>query len=168
LDVIATRGATGESDFRSRLIKLIPRQVSRGHGERFDAVVWANEAAKVAWQVRGDMPEGALLIEELTEPSPQGSGAAGLFVMEKRGGRWRFVAVAPDGESIFDEKTTRCTVCHEQAPRDLVFSVPNAPPQLSTAQSSAATTAIAPSPVLSAAATKDARSAGSADLPSRR
>lgn len=157
-------------DFREHMAVVAPRQLSHGHGEAFDGTVWANEAARGAWAARGEMPEGAALVEELTEKVRPGGGgavpparvpangdrAAGLLFMEKKDGAWRFVAVGPDGRSAEDG---RCAACHAQAPRDAVFVVD----QPASAASTAPMTATAPSTVATAAATHDARSAGTAD-----
>ena len=52
------------ADFRKTMVRLTDRQVSEGHGERFDAIVWANEAATGAWETGSAMPDGAVLVEE--------------------------------------------------------------------------------------------------------
>jgi hypothetical protein len=150
------------------MARVSDRQVSRGHAERFDAIVWANDVARAMWDdARASMPDGAMLIEEAIERTARGDRAAGLLVMEKREGTWRFVVVGADGEVVDDARVAACAACHQEAPRDGVFPVgPVA--QAKTATSTAATTATAPTAVASAAATYDVRSAGSADLPSRR
>jgi hypothetical protein len=149
------------ADFRDRMTKVVPRQLSRGHGERFDGIVWANDAAKAAWAAGADMPEGAALVEEALETPIRGdpkSGdhPAGLLFMEKKDGAWRFQAVGPEG-SVAEEP--RCAACHAQAPHDDVFRVD----QSSSAASTAAITAAVPTAVATTAATTDARSAGRAD-----
>jgi hypothetical protein len=147
------------------MARLGARARSRGHGERFDAVVWANDVARAAWDTGpAPMPDGAMLIEEAFESAAQGGRALGLLVMEKRGGTWRFVAVGADGDVVDDARVAACASCHREAPRDSVFPLG----QANSAASSAAITATAPTAVASAAATNETRSAGLAEAPSRR
>jgi hypothetical protein len=98
------------------------RQLSRGHAERFDAVVWANDVARATFDAAtGDLPDGAMLVEEAFERPPR-DAPAGLLVMEKREGVWRFTAVGPRGEATEDAHTAAtCAACHRDAPRDSVF-----------------------------------------------
>jgi hypothetical protein len=148
------------ADFRDHMTKVVARQLSRGHGSRFEGIVWVNDAAKAAWDAGGAMPDGAVLVEEALEAlatgGAKGDRAVGLFFMEKKDGAWQFSAVGPDG-SVASE--ARCAGCHAQAPRDEVFRVD----QSSSAASTAAMTATVPTAVATAAATYDARSAGPAD-----
>jgi hypothetical protein len=145
------------ADFREHMTRVVGRQLSRGHGEAFDGAVWANEAANGAWATRDEMPDGAALVEELTEKVPgKGDRAAGLLFMEKKDGAWRFLAIGADGRAAED---SRCAACHSQAPRDDVFRID----QPASAASTAPMTAIAPTTVATPAATHDARSAGAAD-----
>jgi hypothetical protein len=109
------------ADFRSRMARLSGRFVSRGHGERFEAVVWANDRARDAWAAPVDMPDGAVLVEEAIERAAGDDRQAGLLVMVKHGDAWRFVAVGPDGEVVGDARVAPCTECHREAPRDSVF-----------------------------------------------
>ena len=152
-------------DFRKTLAKLTDRQVSEGHAERFDAIVWANEPAKGAWDAGTAMPDGAMLVEEAIERPGRTDRAdkpAGLFVMKKDAGSWSFIAVSPDGEVVDDARVAPCKACHALAPVDYVFRI-----QTSSAKTSAAMTAIAPIAVATTAASIEAWSAGWADLPSR-
>ena len=152
-------------DFRKTMARLTDRQVSEGHAERFDAIVWANDAAKGAWDAGSAMPDGAMLVEEAIERpgrSDRADRPAGLFVMKKDGGSWSFVVVAPDGEVVDDARVAPCKACHALAPVDYVFKN-----QTSSTKTSAAMTAIAPIAVATTAASIEAWSAGWADLPSR-
>ena len=164
IDAAVVKPSPIASDFRDHMTRMVPRQVSEGHGERFDAIVWVNEGARAGWASGGEMPDGAVLVEEALERAAKGDRAAGLFMMEKREGTWRFVAVGADGDVADDARTTRCASCHAQAPRDEVFCVS----QRTTTATMAAITATAPTSVASAAATYDARSAGPADAASSR
>jgi hypothetical protein len=168
--------SAGTGDFRVRyglVTRLSDRFLSLGHAERFDGVVWANEAARASWtgDLRADggadFAEGAVFVEEAIDRATGDGGVAGLLAMEKRGSAWRFSAVEPDGQVLTDARTTACATCHHEAPHDFVFRTPPAT-QSSSAAASAAMTATAPTPVATAAATYDARSAGSAAAPSRR
>jgi hypothetical protein len=152
------------ADFREHMARVAPRQVSEGHGEHFDAVVWVNDVARPAWDSGGEMPDSAMLVEEAIERAKNGDRSAGLLMMEKQGGAWRFVAVGPEGDVADDARTARCASCHAQALRDDVFRLD----QKTSATSTAAITATAPTAVASAAATYDARSAGAADAASSR
>lgn len=96
--------------------------LSRGHGERFDAIVWSNEAARPMALGRGEGAEGALLIEQAMVHDLRGEEAAGLLVMQRRNG-WRFVAIDPDGSVVSDERVRACPLCHAEAPHS-VFPVP--------------------------------------------
>ena len=141
---------------------------SRGHAERFDAVVWANDAARAAWDGAGDMPDGAMLVEEAIERTAKGDARRGLLVMEKEGGAWRFVVVDADGRrgaAVAQEArvrgvpraTRRATTCSAAASR-----------VEAERRRARAMTAIAPTAVATTAATYEARSAGCAAAPSRR
>ncbi len=115
----------------------------------------------------GEAPDGAALVEELSERSARGGRDAGLLVMNKAAGVWRFNAMDSQGAAADGLHTTTCVACHREAPRDFVFVVPP-PGQSVNAATNAAMTASAPKRVATDAATYDARSAGSADLPSSR
>jgi hypothetical protein len=128
-------------DFRARMTKVGERFLSRGHAEHFDAVIWANDAAMSTRDAGAVMPEGgmalpdgatplqapvmplpdgALLLEELIARRAGGDRPAGLFVMEKRAGQWRFVVVGTRGEVVSDARVAPCAECHREA-KDLVF-----------------------------------------------
>lgn len=157
------------ADFRVRLSRVSDRFLSEGHGSGFEAMVWSNEAARAGVD-GGGYADGAMLVEELVaRGASDGGGAEGLLVMEKHAEGWRFAAVGPDGDAVGDARVEPCTTCHREAPRDFVFPTQGAASrQSSSADASAATTTMAPTTVATPAATYDARSAGSADAPSRR
>jgi hypothetical protein len=168
------------ADFRATMAKVAGKQTSHGHADRYEAIVWANDGARAVWDAAADMPDGAMLVEELSERVRGGAGEtpAGLLAMQKSGGVWRFSAVSARGEVASDAQVAPCAKCHDSAPRDDVFRVPPPPPAppasadagayKSSATTSAAMTAIAPTAVAMIAAAYDARSAGSAALPSSR
>jgi hypothetical protein len=113
------------ADFREHMTKVVDRQASRGHALRFDAIVWANDAARGAWEGAGDMPDGAILVEEAIERTAKGDGPAGILLMEKKEGAWRFAAAGPKGElPDLPAGIAMCAACHADAPRDSVFRVP--------------------------------------------
>jgi hypothetical protein len=148
------------------MVRVGELRVSRGHGERYGAVVWANDVARATWDAAvAPLPEGAVLVEEATDHTAGGDRLAGLFVMEKRDGAWQFSAVGADGDVADGARTARCAACHRDAPRDSVFPVGPAPGQAKSAASSAAITTTAPTAVARTAATYDARIAGSDDSP---
>jgi hypothetical protein len=144
------------ADFRKQMSNVLARQLSRGHGERFDAVVWVNDVALGAWDAGAPMPDGAVLVEEALEMAVKGDRPQGVLFMEKKDGAWTFGAADADGGAVTDR---RCEQCHAEAPRDDVFRVN----QSIQAAMTATTTATVPTAVASAAATYDARSAGRAD-----
>lgn len=109
------------ADFRSRMVRLKDRFVSEGHAERFDAIVWGDEATRAAWGATGDMPNGSMFVEELIERDRRGDRPAGLLVMKKDGAEWRFTAVGPAGEVVSDARVAPCSACHRDAPRDDVY-----------------------------------------------
>jgi hypothetical protein len=158
-------------DFRARLSRISDRFLSVGHGDAFDAVVWSNDAARASADAGGSFTDGAMFVEETFDRGALDGGATvGLLVMEKRADKWRFAAVGPDGEVASDARVAPCADCHRDAPDDFVFRTPR-PVQARqniNAATSAAMTATAPTPVATAAATYDARSAGTAAAPSRR
>jgi len=104
------------------MARVADRRLSLGHARRFDAVVWANEGARAAWGGTGDMPDGAVLVEEAIEHTDRGDAVAGFFLMEKKDGAWRFAAESAKGDPM-DPGTAayRCAACHADAPRDSVF-----------------------------------------------
>jgi hypothetical protein len=153
------------------MARVSERFVSHGHGDAFDAVVWANEPGRAALDSATDAPDGAVFVEDALRAVPGGEVQAGRLGMERRGGEWRFFAVEPDADaSAVTPPASACASCHRDAPRDFVFPLPpsRAPaPQTHSAASSAAITATAPTAVAIPAATYDASSAGAAASPSR-
>ncbi|HTQ45943.1 MAG TPA: cytochrome P460 family protein [Polyangiaceae bacterium] len=124
VDAAAPRPSPVAGDFRKTMARLTDRQVSEGHAERFDAIVWANDAAKGAWDAGSAMPDGAMLVEETIERPGRTDRAdkpAGLFVMKKDGGSWSFVVVGPGGDVVDDARVAPCKACHALAPVDYVF-----------------------------------------------
>ncbi len=152
--------------------RVSERFLSRGHAERFDAVVWANDAARTAASTGSDFADGAMFVEEAIARGVLDGGASGLLMMEKRSGTWRFAAMSGEGEGerdvASDSQVALCGECHRDASHDFVFRTTAPASQSSSAAASAAMTAIAPTAVAIPAVKYDARSAGSADLPSSR
>jgi hypothetical protein len=123
LDASAAAPSPVAADFRERMARVGERGVSHGHADRFDGVVWVNEAAHVGWDGPGEMPDGAMLAEEAIERTDKGDRPAGLLVMEKRAGAWRFVVVDAGGHVVEWSRAESCAACHRDAPRDFVFRV---------------------------------------------
>jgi len=184
---ISDAGPPLPADFRAHMTRVVGRQLSRGHAERFEGVVWANDVARAAWASAGAMPDGAMLVEELFDQdhlrqdrSAADDRTAGLLVMRKSAGSWRFVSIGPAGEVVDDAAhVARCVACHRQATSDFVFrppgsralpavGAPSASPQVTSTATSAPMTARAPTAVATTAATYEARSAGPAASPSSR
>lgn len=149
------------------------RFVSHGHGDAFDAVLWANDEARDALEAGVDARDGAMFVEDAVRASPRGDRSGGELAMEKRRGEWRFFVLEADADAATTAAATSCAGCHRDAPRDFVFrppparSPPRQPAQVHSAASSAAMTATAPTAVAIPAATYDASSAGAAAPPSR-
>jgi hypothetical protein len=116
------------ADFREHMARISERGVSRGHAERFDGIVWTNDVGRAVWDGSGDMPDGAVLVEEAIERTGKGDRAAGLLVMEKHGGAWRFVVVDAGGHVVTWTREEACVACHRDAPRDSVFHLESAAP----------------------------------------
>jgi hypothetical protein len=109
------------ADFRRHLLQVGARTLSRGHAERFDAIVWVNEASRRAWDEGADMPDGALLLEEAIERVDGQDRTTALLVMEKHAGTWRFTMADEHGQATIAASETACAGCHRDAPRDFVF-----------------------------------------------
>ena len=115
------RASPVPADFRTTWARVVERAVSSGHAERFEGIVWANDAARGAWDTTAPMPDGAMLIEEAIERGPKGDRAAGLYAMRKAGGAWEFVVVDPAGRVVEGANEAACAACHREAPGDGVF-----------------------------------------------
>jgi hypothetical protein len=113
------------SDFRSRLSPLGERFLSRGHAERFDAVVWGDPSG-TASDAGGAFADGTMFVEETFVSGESDGGSQGLLMMEKRAGSWRFGATSSDGEIANDSRLVPCVDCHREAPHDFVFRAPGA------------------------------------------
>jgi hypothetical protein len=109
------------ADFRAHMTRISERGLSRGHADRFDAVLWANDAAHAGWEGSGDMPDGAVFVEEAIERTARGDRPAGLLVMEKHANAWRFVLVDAGGHVVEWARDAACASCHQDAPHDSVF-----------------------------------------------
>jgi hypothetical protein len=116
------------ADFRDHMTRVSERGVSHGHADRFDGVVWTNDAAHTGWEGPGQMPDGAVLVEEAIEKTVKGDRAAGLLVMEKHAEGWRFVVVDAGGHVVEWTRVEACAACHRDAPRDFVFHLDGAAP----------------------------------------
>lgn len=115
------------TDFRARLSRITGRFPSRGHAEKYDAIVWGDSAAGAAdagTDAGSDFAEGTMFVEETTARGVADGGASGLLMMEKRAGAWRFAAVSPEGEIVSDSRVAPCGECHREAPHDYVFRTP--------------------------------------------
>jgi hypothetical protein len=139
-DASAGAASPVTADFRSHMTRVSERIVSHGHADRFDGVVWANDVARAAWEPTGDMPDGAVLVEEAIERTPKGDRPAGLLVMVKHGTMWRFHLVDEHNHVVDGAREAACASCHTDAPRDFVFRAESTPvaPVASTAAAPAA------------------------------
>jgi hypothetical protein len=97
---------------------------SLGHGGRFDAEVYANDSARQAWAAQEEMPDGAVLAEELFDRRGPAGRALGLFVMIKQNQQWQFSIERAAGTTA---NSGLCDSCHRDAPRDGVFALEPAP-----------------------------------------
>lgn len=90
------------------------RFLSQGHAQRFDALVWINDAAKL-WDAPAELPVGAMLIEEAIVREGAADRPGGLLVMEKGETGWRFVVVTAEGDVRSGPRLAPCESCHRQA-----------------------------------------------------
>ena len=121
------------ADYATSYAKInAARFVSNGHAAgRWDVDVYANDAAKgpIA-DGRSEVPVGAKVIKVHYERAGAG-GRGPLMMMEKREkgyapehGDWRYVVVTASGEVKKDGVIEGCAGCHDDAPHDRLFSVP--------------------------------------------
>jgi hypothetical protein len=106
-------------DAREKLSLVGSAHPSLGHGGLFDADVYASDSAAQALAAGADMPDGALLAEEIFARRNPGSYGLGIFLMRKRDGAWQF-SIVPD--SPHPTRTDLCSACHRDAPHDSVFA----------------------------------------------
>ncbi|HEU5480557.1 MAG TPA: hypothetical protein VFU90_12015 [Candidatus Tumulicola sp.] len=103
------------ADFRSHMNRLSDRFLSRGHAERFDAVIWGNAQVAPDASAAQDFPEGAVLVEEAVVRDTRGDRPFGLLVMTKEKDSFRFDAVDPDGRVAPPDRVAACVTCHQEA-----------------------------------------------------
>jgi hypothetical protein len=115
IDGAAPEPSPVPDDFRSTMTRVGDRFLSLGHAQRFDALVWANAPAQAHWDSPGEMPAGAMLIEEAIVRESGADRPGGLLVMEKRESGWRFVVVTADGDVVGDARVASCETCHHEA-----------------------------------------------------
>jgi hypothetical protein len=114
-DAGAVEASPVAGDFRSTMTQVGNRSLSQGHAQRFDGVVWANSTAVKVWDTPGDMPVGAMLVEEAIVREGPNDRPGGLLVMEKRDAGWRFVVVTAEGDVVSDARLAACETCHREA-----------------------------------------------------
>jgi hypothetical protein len=115
-----------QSDFRAHMVRVSNPFLSHGHGERYDAILWADPpnadagadgAAGIgAAAAAGLHADSDTLVEDLTVRDSRGDRWAGLLVMRRQGAWWRFAAVGPDGQLAASDRTKACDTCHRDAP----------------------------------------------------
>jgi|HubBroStandDraft_2_1064218.scaffolds.fasta_scaffold92266_2 hypothetical protein len=103
-------------DFRSHMTRLSDRFLSRGHAERFDAVLWGNAEVSPEASAGDDFPEGAVFVEEAVVRDTRGDRPFGLLVMTKDKDSFRFDAIDPDGRVQPADHVAACITCHREAP----------------------------------------------------
>lgn len=118
-------------DYRARFTKVnTSRFVSRGHASgRWEADVWANEAAAAALAARArEVPVGAIVVQEHYELSDGSPGP--VMMMEKRApgyaeehGDYRWLVVSSRGKVVQDGVIASCAGCHDDAPMDGFFPI---------------------------------------------
>ena len=114
-DAGAVEPSPVKDDFRSTMTQVGDRFLSEGHAERFDGVVWASSAARARWDAPGQMPVGALLVEEAIVREGRSDRPGGLLVMEKRDAGWRFVVVTAERDVVSGARLAPCETCHREA-----------------------------------------------------
>jgi hypothetical protein len=114
-DTAAREPSPVADDFRTKMKLVADRFLSRGHAERFDALVWANDAAEKSWGTPSAMAVGALLVEETITRDGGTDRPGGLLVMEKADAGWRYLVVAASGEVTSGGRLAACETCHREA-----------------------------------------------------
>jgi hypothetical protein len=107
-------------DFRVHMTRLTDRFLSHGHADRFDATIWASEVVAADGGAEGDFADGTVFVEEGVVRDTRGDRSAGLLVMTKENGTFRFDAVDPEGRTASRERVATCVICHGEA-QGLVF-----------------------------------------------
>ena len=170
VDASTSGTAIAASGPRPGMQRVGDRFVSHGHGDAFDAILWANDQARAALEAGVDARDGAMFVEDAVRATPRGEEPEGELAMEKHHGEWQFFVLEADADAATAANPVSCAGCHRDSPHDFVFRPPPAraaPVQMHSAASSAAITATAPTAVAIPAATYDASSAGAAASPSR-
>jgi hypothetical protein len=119
-------------DFRTDLAKVNrDRFISNGHaGGRFEANVYVTPTAKdAAFSFLGKVQTGTLIVMEEIERG-KGDRSGPLLMMEKMApgfaeahGDWRYAVV--DGKAVTVGAFDSCVKCHDEAPNDHVFRIPD-------------------------------------------
>jgi hypothetical protein len=128
------RADAGLPAYRTTFTKISSQPfASQGHAPgRFEAEVWANDAAKAPLLGQhGDVPVGATVVMEHSERSAAGAPMRGpVYMMEKREpgydkdhGDWRWLVVGSSGAPVKEGKIEMCAGCHDDAPHDHLFRV---------------------------------------------
>ena len=117
-------------DFRASLTKLNgARFVSAGHaGGRFDANVYVTPSSKaLLFDPRVPVPPGTVLVMDEFVHGKDVPGPTLMMEKKEAGfasahGDWRYVVV--DATVVSDGQLDLCASCHDEAPLDRVFAVP--------------------------------------------
>jgi hypothetical protein len=119
-------------NFRTDLAKVNrDRFIAKGHaGGRFEANVYVTPAAKdAAFAFIGKVQMGTTIVMEEIEHG-KGNGSGPLLMMEKMApgfaeahGDWRYAVV--DGKAVTMGALDSCVSCHDEAPNDHVFRIPD-------------------------------------------
>lgn len=108
------------------------RLVSKGHtSERWEIDVYLNEPAQKALASRAREAEvGAIAVVEHFERK-EGGAQGPVMVMEKKEkgfapehGDWRYAIVGSRGQLVGDGSIEQCWGCHDDAPQDGLFPLP--------------------------------------------
>jgi hypothetical protein len=68
------------------------------------------------------LPEGSVVAQ--FHASPDGSTRGGVYVMQKTGGRWRYLLLDALGRVQTEGNAGRCARCHADAVADQLFGLP--------------------------------------------
>ncbi|HEX7600167.1 MAG TPA: hypothetical protein VF316_01130, partial [Polyangiaceae bacterium] len=117
-------------EFRTSWTPLGAARRSEHGGGRFEALVFANAEGASAWIKGGEPTVGSIFVDELLDTATDGGKTtAGIYLIERREGGYRFAAADGTGRTLTDAAddagagTTAalCIRCHAESMRRPLF-----------------------------------------------
>jgi len=117
-------------EFRTSWTPLGAARPSEHGGGRFEALVFANAEGASAWAKGGEPTVGSIFVAELLDTATDGGKTtAGIYLIERREGGYRFAAADGTGRTLTDAAddagagTTAalCVRCHAESMRRPLF-----------------------------------------------